>query len=117
MLAQTFRSKNELWRFLVCDGGVYLPIAKNCTLYLVQASPFSNFLTCILRASKQCVLRSQVRQAYCPQIEGLYIADLVDFVLMRSDKAMSFMPKLEEIPKAGREWVANVLYTVEPESF
>ena len=31
-LASTFRSKAELWRFLVGDGEVYLPITKNCTM-------------------------------------------------------------------------------------
>ena len=57
-----------------------------------------------------------MQKAYCPQIEGLHLKDLIQFINSH-DHLEAYFPKEEEIPKCGREWVANVLQTKYPEEF
>ena len=62
----------------------------------------------IMTGKKKYVKNDQIKKAYCPQIEGLYMADLVGFISER--RALhEYFPDIEEIPKQGKQWVKNML--------
>ena len=52
----------------------------------------------IMTGTKKYVKNDQLKKAYCPQIEGLYMADLVGFILERQH-LHDYFPDIEEIPK------------------
>ena len=55
----------------------------------------------IMTGKKKYVKNDQIKKAYCPQIEGLYMADLVGFITER--RALhDYFPDIEEIPKQGK---------------
>ena len=57
-----------------------------------------------------------MQKAYIPQIDGCHLKDLLAFI----DKypgTKEYLPDDEELPKSGKEWVANILYTLFPTEF
>ena len=62
----------------------------------------------IMTGKKQYVKNDQIKKAYCPQIEGLYMADLVGFITTHRN-LHEYFPDIEEIPKQGKVWVKNML--------
>ena len=57
-----------------------------------------------------------MKKAYCPHIEGLHMPDLITFS-KRYPQVLEYLPAEEEMIKAGREWITNMLYTLKPEEF
>ena len=52
----------------------------------------------IMTGKKRYVKNDAIKKAYCPQIEGLYMKDLVEFIMER--RALhDYFPDFEEIPK------------------
>ena len=52
-----------------------------------------------------------MKKAYCPQIDGLHMKDIVHFIKQRNG-LLAYFPVEEEIPKCGKEWVTNMLQTL-----
>ena len=52
----------------------------------------------IMTGKKKYVKNDAIKKAYCPQIEGLYMADLVNFITERR-ALQEYFPDLDEIPK------------------
>ena len=47
-------------------------------------------------------------KAYCPQIEGLHMQDILAFIERYRD-LHDYFPDICDIPKCGKEWVTNIL--------
>ena len=56
------------------------------------------FLNDICLGKKKYVKNDKLKKAYCPQIEGLYMKDLMEFIVERED-LYEYFPAIEEIPK------------------
>ena len=70
----------------------------------------------IITGRKRYVKNDAIKKAYCPQIEGLYMADLVGFIQER--RALhDYFPAIEEIPKQGKAWVKNMLRILAEDEF
>ena len=70
----------------------------------------------IMTGKKRYVRNDEIKKAFCPQIEGLYMADLVGFIAER--RALhEYFPDMEEIPKQGKQWVKNMLRILCEEEF
>ena len=55
----------------------------------------------IMVGEKKYVKNDQIRKAWCPQIEGLYMSDLLVFIQERRG-LHEYFPDIEEIPKQGK---------------
>ena len=70
----------------------------------------------IFRGSKKYITRQQSQKAYCPQIPGLHLKDLLSFIESRPG-LYEYLPAREEIPKLGKDWIAGMLQTLCTEEF
>jgi len=77
---------------------------------------YSHFLVAIIRGEKEFITTKEMSKAWCPNIEGLYMKNLLKFIEERPELT-NFLPNDEEIVKSGRDWVANVLQTKCCENF
>ena len=59
------------------------------------------FMNDIMTGKKKFVKNDAIKKAYCPQIEGLYMGDLVNFIVQRPF-LHEYFPAIEEIPKQGK---------------
>ena len=57
-----------------------------------------------------------MKKAYCPHVEGLHFPDLINFAKSYYN-VLEYLPAEEEMIKTGREWMANMLYTLKPQEF
>ena len=60
--------------------------------------------------------RKDVKKAYAPHIEGLTLAEILIFI-RQYPQIMEYLPEEEEITRAGREFICNVAYTLQPQAF
>ena len=70
----------------------------------------------IMTGKKKYVKNDSIKKAYCPQIEGLYMKDLVEFIMERG-ALHDYFPDFEEIPKQGKQWVKNMLRILAEDEF
>jgi len=73
-------------------------------------------MSSIFHGERPCIDRSQLTKAFCPQIDGLFIKDIIAFIKTKPDIAVYF-PEEEDIPKCGKEWVSNMLASLCNEEF
>ena len=66
------------------------------------------FLNDICKGRKKYVTNDKVKKAFCPQIEGLYMKDLLEFIVER-EHLLEYFPDVDEIPKQGKAWIKNML--------
>ena len=53
-----------------------------------------------------------MESGYCPQIEGLHMPDLIEFIQDKNRKwLLDYFPDIEDIPKCGKKWVVDIIQT------
>ena len=57
-----------------------------------------------------------MKQAYAPHIEGLTLPDILVFT-KQFPEILEYLPEEEEMPRAGRDFICNVAYTLKPDEF
>ena len=65
---------------------------------MALVNQYSYLMNDIMTGKKKYVKNDAIKKAYCPQIEGLYMADLVNFITERR-ALQEYFPDLDEIPK------------------
>ena len=74
------------------------------------------FLSFLLQGKRRFITRSQVKQAYAPHIEGLTLQEIIVFI-KQFPEILEYLPEEEEMPRAGRDFICNVAYTLKPDEF
>jgi len=75
----------------------------------------SRFLGQLIIKKKQIITREDVKIAFCPNLPGLRVQDLVQ--LAEQWGMMHFLPDKKELVKCGRDYIANIMYTLNPKEF
>ena len=88
------------------------------------------YLSDVLTGRRKFVRRTQAQKAYCPHIDGKASSDLTnifDALGLRMEQLLAFikerpqlleyLPEEAELPKAGKEWIANMLQTLCQQEF
>ena len=65
-----FEAKNEIYRFLASEVGVYLPSYETITIFHLRD---------IMSGAKKKVKSAQIRHISIPSFEGLYLKDILEF--------------------------------------
>ena len=103
-----YRSKNEVYRFLAFDCGVYLPSYDAITIWHLRD---------IAAGKKKYIKATEVKHIAVPHFEGLTF----DTMLHNAKKHPAFdkfLPaEAREVEKLPRQYLANLIYTVIGESF
>lgn len=103
-----FSSKAEVYRFLACDVGCYLPSYEDITIWHLKD----------LAAGKRKIIKaSNVKTIHIPQFEGLTVKDMLtnakNFPIVM--QALPIEPR--EINKLPRQYLANLIYTMVGDPF
>ena len=94
-------AKNEIYRFLASECGVYLPPEDTVTIFHLKD----------LMGYKEKRIKSvDIKHISIPCFEGLYIKDLLKFGLQYKNVIESLPPE-NEIPKLPRQYIANIIFT------
>ena len=103
-----FRSKNEVYRFLAFECGVYLPAYATITIWHLRD---------IAAGKRKHIKSTAVKTIQVPHFEGLSF----DSMLHNAKKhpgLINYLPAEErEIEKLPRAYLANLIYTIVGERF
>ena len=107
--AAKYSNKVEVYRFLSTDCGIYLPSKDTCTIW---------FLRGLADGTRTRIRSSEVRHLSVPQFEGLSVEKALTWVANRPNAAQvmrAFPEEAREIRKLPRQWINNVIYTLDEE--
>lgn len=107
--AAKYRSKREIYNFLACDVGIYLPPYDNITIY---------FLKELMSRKKKMLRTTQIRTMHVPQYEGLGIKEIRQFLDENHPEVYAYLPEPSlELPKTPKQWIINVVATILQDEF
>ena len=96
-----YRSKREIYNFLACDVGVFLPPYDNVTIY---------FLKDLMAGRKKMISTKMVKTIHIPQYEGLGVKEILRFLDDNHPNIFIYLPEREiELPKTPKQWIGNVI--------
>ena len=117
--AAKYRSKVECYSFMTVKVRAYLPSYETITLYFLR-DLMSGKSKCKQPLFRNCLLADikcdDIKVIFCPQYEGLSIKAMLQ-ESAKYPQIAYYLPEAKELDKLPRQWVANVIYTIEGEPF
>ena len=103
-----FRDKPEVYKFLACDAGVYLPKEELVTVWHLKD---------LMNLTKARIYAKNVKHIFVPQYEGLTVERMVHH-MRKSKEVCRYIPDSDqEVENFPRQYIANICYTVIGEPF
>ena len=118
--AAKFKSKYEIYLFLVTDCDAYLPPCDVVTIY---------FMKDLIMGKKKCkcikalvlillvVKNSSLKRIHVPHYENLRRVELFQTVIGPKPEHHVYFPIVKEMKKLPREWLMNMMMTLNPVQF
>ena len=103
-----FASKREVWRFLACDVGAFLPSYNTVTIWHLRD---------IVAKKRRLIKCKDVNYIIVPQYEGLTIDDMLAFGEQYTEVMRALPAVNKEILKLPRAYIANVVHTIVGDPF
>ena len=106
-IAINAKSKKEIYHVLKVEEGIYLPPIND---------PNNKYIQNIMRGFKKFLYTKNAKVVKVPHIKGLSIKEIIAWAKDNSD-IDSYLPTYSYRKYPGRNWICNVLNTIQSQKF